>query len=273
MIFCAFFPIFFAINSVLCVDRNESVYSILSSFISGIVYVKFLYLLFKKQEILDFLYDPIMSHSTDDQKEFEQTNKKIQKLMKFIRLYSVAICTTSIVVIIVKLPIFSADGGLPYFISFSWNDSKIVYWLVFLLIALLSPVMATNNLSTSIIWFIALNYSIEYELLGNKLRKLGTGTKSIEAKGNNQDIVSLTTRRRNDAEALVDFIKAHRNLSQFVLARSSQLISELKNLFFQICRTVERFKTCFSTLFFGQIITSGICICTSVYSISFVSKL
>ncbi|XP_037040974.1 odorant receptor 30a-like [Bradysia coprophila] len=244
-----FFPIFFAANAFLCDDRIESVFSVQISITATIAYVKILYILFEKQEILTFVCDPIVVHSIENREEYDETVKKINKFMNFVRMYCLATFVTVPVVVLIKLPIFSTDKGLPLFISFSWNRSEIVYWLAYLFLSLSCFLYAVMNLITVLIWYMMLNYSIDYELLGNKFRKLGVVKKTIAKRAKKQKQFRLT-QRSGFVQDLIVLVKTHRNLA----------------------KTIERFRSFFSTLFLVQITTSGITICTSVYSLAFTSN-
>nr|QGW45433.1 odorant receptor 60 [Bradysia odoriphaga] len=258
--FGALLPFFFATNAVLCADRNESIFSVHIAIITAVVYVKFLYLLFKKREILAFLNDPIVVHSIEYREEYERTNKKIKKFMGFVRPYFLAIFITVALIILIKLPIFSTDKGLPLFISFSWNKSEIVYWLAYLMITVSLLLYCVVNSVTALIWYIILNYSIEYELLGNKLKNVGGPTlTTIKKQGKNEKQKKIRKQELNPrtlnsvpqskkfVENLIILVKAHRNITE----------------------TIERFRFCFSTLFLCQITTSGIIICVAVYCLAF----
>ncbi|XP_037032438.1 uncharacterized protein LOC119071566 [Bradysia coprophila] len=260
-LFGALFPIIFATNGYLCVDRNESIFSGQMVILLWVVYVKFLYLLFKEQEIIEFLNDPIVVHSIENRDEYQQANKKIQKFIGFVRPYFFTLLTTAVLLITVKLPIFSADKGLPAFISFSWNDSQIIYWFTYILVSLSVVLYCVVNWMTPLVWYIMLNYSVEYQLLGNKFNKLkGVTTNNIRDRNETQKkiskkVLSLTTynliqQSKQFVENLIVLVKAHRNLNE----------------------TVERFRSCFSTLFLAQITTSGIIICVSVYNLAFASN-
>ncbi|XP_037034389.1 odorant receptor 30a-like [Bradysia coprophila] len=243
--FGALLPIFFGANAHLCNDRNESIFSAEAAIINSVIYMKFLYLLFKKPEILAFLYDQTVVHSIENRDEYEQASKKIDKFISFVRPYCSAFFITAPLLIVSKLPIFSSDGGLPVFISLSWNDSEIVFWLAYLFVSLSTLLYVVAYLFTPLIWYMMLNYSIEYELLGNKLRKLGVGKKTAVK----QNDLRLSQRSRF-AEDLIVLVKANRTLTE----------------------TIERFRSCFSPLFLGQITTSGIAICASIYNLAFASN-
>nr|QGW45384.1 odorant receptor 11 [Bradysia odoriphaga] len=263
-IFFTFFgsllPIFFATNVFLCDDRNESIFSVHIGIITAVMYVKFLYLLFKKHEILAFLNDPIVVHSIENREEYEQTNEKIKKFIRFVQVYLLAILITTALVVLIELPVFSTDKGLPFFISFTWNKSEIVYWLAYLFLSLSMVLYSVINFMTVFVWYIMLNYFIEYELLGNKLKKLGVPAIENQARNEKQQkgwktVLSQKTynsvqQSKEFVENLIILVKDHRNMTE----------------------TIERFRSCFSTLFLCQITTGGIIICIAVYSIAFGSN-
>ncbi|XP_037032261.1 odorant receptor 94a-like [Bradysia coprophila] len=257
-LFGALLPVFFAINAFLCADRSEAIFSVQAAIITSVVYLKLLYILFRKQEILSFLNDPIVVHSIENRGEYLQVNKKLQKFIGFVRPYCLAIFITAVLLIVYKLPIFSNDKGLPAFISFSWNDSEIVYWLAYLLISLSIVLHSIINYTSALVWYIMLNYSLEYRLLGNKLKNLGVTTEKnqnkkqqkLTKKGRSQKSLNSAAQSKTFVENLIVLVKAHRNLTE----------------------TVESFRSCFSKLFLAQITTSGIIICVAVYSLAYASK-
>ncbi|XP_037044202.1 uncharacterized protein LOC119080059 [Bradysia coprophila] len=224
--FAAFCPSFFATNSFLCADRNEMIFSTQAVILASVIYVKSLYLLFKKPEILAFLYDPIVVHSIETREEYERMSKKIKKFMTFVRPYFLAICLTAASLIIIELPIFSADKGLPFFISFTWNDSEVVYWLAYLFLSLSTVLYCVINFSNAIIWYIMLNYSVEYQLLGNRLRNLGVTIAKNQNKNEKekkigkpelkQKTINSVPQSKKFVENLIVLVKAHRNMTETI---------------------------------------------------------
>nr|QGW45419.1 odorant receptor 46 [Bradysia odoriphaga] len=246
-IFGASYPIFLLTNSFLCDDRSESIYSIQLTIIGLFLYVKYLYVLFKKREILALLYDKNVIHATENREEYEQNKRKIGKFMKFVRPFVLSIFITCPLLVVVKLPIFSDDKTLPMFISFTWNNSEIIYWVAFCYLALALLLYAIAIQITILIWYIMFNYSIEYEMLGNRLRNLGTETKTKMIRDVQKRIMLVP---RNFNENFIVSVKACRTLT----------------------KTIQRFESCLSTLFLFQYFTSGIGICGSIYNLAFASK-
>lgn len=208
----AFLPLFFATNIFLCHSWNDSIFSAQAFIQTAVIYVKLQYLLFKKQEILAFLFDSSVSYQSGNVNVCEHANGKLKKLTKFIRPYFLTISITAVSVIIINLPILSAKRRLPFFISYTWNDSEIGYWSIYLLVSLSMLVLMIGNLITTLIWYIMLKYSIEYELLGHNIRNLGADGKISDKRVENRKDGELA--QKCYFANLIDLINAHQNLSK-----------------------------------------------------------
>lgn len=222
--------------------------------------------------MLTFLYDPVVAHCIPGHIEStKQANKKIKKFINFVTLYLLMVVVGVVFGIVSCLPLFSYEKKLPFFISFpfNFNYSEIVYWIAYTFIALGGVCCVASNLITVIIWYIMLNYSVEYEVLENKLRNLGVN------KTNKTTNVKLTKNSRKSLQNsfqkdLVTLIKDHRYTYEygFLTSESFQSI----NIFSFYHRQIEQFRSCFSQLFLIQITTGGIFICVSTCNLAFVSN-
>lgn len=194
--------IFLASNSILCDDKHESIYSAQITLAVVVVFVKCLHLIRRKQEILDILIDSTIYHSTEDREEYDQLNKKMDRLMKFVRVFVAMIYVTVVLVIVIKLPFLSIGAkGLPGFISFSWQKSEIIFWLAFVCLSLSIPVCAFIHTFAGLIWYIMMNYSIAYELLGIKFKDLGKKHNAL-------------LEEDSFVQRLIALVEAHRNLNE-----------------------------------------------------------
>lgn len=191
-------------------ERNEIIFLWLMVVIVAVIGLKLVYLLWKENEILSFLYE-----STTHRTDANDDNQKMKVFLKFVNGYVFGLIVAAVFYNTSVLPIFSSEKRLPFFIRFSFegNNSEIIYWISYVFVG--TGIFYTNlcNLITSIIWYLMLNYAIEYEVLGNKLRNLGTH-RTIKAARPVKKIIS-----NNENEFLQDFIgliKAHRNLIKYL---------------------------------------------------------
>lgn len=212
----SFFPfqILLALYAFLSDDKNQSLF--LTEMVIGcmVLNVKLMYLLWKKGEILHFLHDSIDSNSILESGDKLQA-KKIKNFIKFVQAYLFLIATTAVVYTVSFLPFFSSEKKLPFFItiSFEWEYGIIIYWVAYLFLAWGVTLCVLSNLIAAIIWYIMLNYSIQYQKLGSQFRNLGANRtyKSVRP-------IEKMLKLQNQNSFLRDFIglvKSHQKLSKY----------------------------------------------------------
>ncbi len=176
---------------------NELIYYSELEICFAVLAIKLAYLLWRKNEILTFLYDPIVNHCTEDYGESMIAKQKFKKFTVFNKLYSVILSSTLVIVILVALPIFTDDKKmLPLFIRFNLESDHdtVLYWMAYIsgsVNVFLSCVFSTLML---FVWNIMYNYSIEYKLLGHRFKSLGVVTPNTYY------------------EELIQLIRSHNNL-------------------------------------------------------------
>ncbi|KAJ6649331.1 Odorant receptor 2a [Pseudolycoriella hygida] len=241
-------PILFMISLgtfvILSSETNEAIFVLQLAIPTAVLNVKLAYLLFKQNEILGFLYDPICEHSIQDRMEWQRVTKIIDTFMKFVRAYVYMIGITSVLVLFLNFPVFSSDRKLPAYISFPHQLPDSTYWFFFVVLDLGVSCCFLASLLVVLVWYAMYNYSIAYQVLGSRLRRLGL---PIEEVNERQRKNAKSKLRNSFAQDLIKLVKYYRNLSE----------------------TVKRFRDFFSLLFFAQIATSGISMCISVYSLAY----
>lgn len=109
--------------------------------------------------------------SVEYQKYLEHVDKKLPKFMKFVHFYLPFLVAGDALVIFT--PMFYAEKMLPFFVVLDSNCSDALYYSMYTYIVLALILTFVFNLFTVLIWYITINYSIVYEVLGNQLRNLG----------------------------------------------------------------------------------------------------
>lgn len=187
LLFCAF------IND----DKGLQFFLVEMDISIAVIEVKTAYLLYRKDEILKFLYHPIV---ITDYGESVEVNKKIKIIMKFIQVYSVALIVTLIILTLAPLPMFTSERKLLSFIPLKLGSDydTIFYWFAYVYTTICAFFTLTYNFVMVFIWYIMYNYSVRYKILGNQFRRLGHET-------------SLHSFHRD----FVDLICAHRYLVEY----------------------------------------------------------
>lgn len=202
-----------ASGAFLSEDMNESIYLSAATVASALMVVKLCYVLSKQKEVSEFLNE-ICVHSITDMKEFDEINLKLNNFAKFgyVNIFSMSIAI--LLFIILSLPVFASEIRLPLNVGFplDWKTSLLSYWLAhsFVITAVVLAMVVT--FFTVIYWYIMLNCSIKYEILGNKLRQIGTRTvMNISIKQNGY----ATDNHNINDEDLINLIKSHRSIREY----------------------------------------------------------
>ncbi len=186
-----------AYQAYLSADRSQFVFLVEVIIVVAILTVKLAYLLWRKDEILNLLYDPNVTHCIENRDESLEVNQNINKIVIFNKVYFLIMILTFFIDIIVVLPTVTRDERLlPLFIEFNLESEydMILYWMTFLLISVCLALSVIYTFIMLFLWYILFNYSIEYKLLGRRLKALGT-------------ITSNTYQQE-----LIHLIRAHNNL-------------------------------------------------------------
>lgn len=267
LIYLFAFQVFNDVSAFLSNDKNELIFLTEIGMFYAVMTFKQVYLLWKKDEIIAFLNDPITAHSTECSELSEHVNGKLNKFMRFVNVYLYMLGVTSSFIGISCFPIFTTEKKLPFFISYSfnWTESEIIYWMTYGFVFLAIVLGFLINLVTIFIWYLMFNYSVAYEVLGHKLKNMGRGTPVVRRE------YSQSAELNSFHLMLIDSIKAHQNIFKYVnLSITKRIFKKFKKTY---PRTIERFKSCFSALFLIQMTTSGISICVSTYNMAYVSKI
>lgn len=198
-------------GSYLSVDYNESFFLTAAGIGGTLQFVKLIYVLNKKEDISSFLND-ICVHSLDSD-EFNEVKEKLSNFAKF-GYANIFITTFGVVGFhIITLPVFSTEVALPLSIEFplDWKNNRISYWLAHSFIAIGIFTAAIAYFFTIIYWYIMLNCSIKYKILGNRFRKLGHRTAAIISK----NVTSPLEKKELFSKCFIDLVKTHQNIQRF----------------------------------------------------------
>lgn len=158
--------------------------------------MKLAYGILSKERLLKFFLDPNVTHHKANSEQAKLVNIENRKFYVFNKFYFANLLATITLLNLVALPIFSGHkNSLHFFINieFNFKYGQIVYWIVYVQVGFACVVDAMFAFSMVIVWYILYNYSIEYKVLGQRLRCLGTGTTSTYQK----DITQLVKDHQN----------------------------------------------------------------------------
>lgn len=121
-----------AYNAYRSGDRNQLIFLTVVGIAASITWVK-IYLFRRKDEILKFFYDPIVTHCTENYGESLIAKQKIRKAAAFIKFYTLMLIL--VVSLMSALPIFSSDERiLPLSVHLNFESDydmldMVLYWM------------------------------------------------------------------------------------------------------------------------------------------------
>lgn len=213
LIFYAMFPVSLAFGAFMSDNLNATIFLADEATATLVVTLKFAYILWKQAEIQSLLHD-ISSYSIEDQKQFLQIKLKLKNFINFVQFY------LWLVVVgcgfLLCLPLFSNEKKLPFNIHFrlEWSYSEIAYLMAYSYITLALVLSCVCVLLNPIIWYIMLNCSVKYQILGRKFRSMGV------RKSATLGPPLLVDEKHLFLQDLVESIKSYQDLRKYVLART-----------------------------------------------------
>ncbi|XP_037039750.1 putative odorant receptor 71a [Bradysia coprophila] len=239
-IYHTFFCTSLYVGAITNESADESIFLAEAAIIVAVFTIKIWMLIWKQKQIMRLL-NRICVFSIRNGEEFEFFNDKVEKFIKFVKLFAcatvIASLGCSVFPFFVNEKLFIVDIAFPL----DWKDSEIGFWMAY--IFFVSEIVLTLLALTFsvIIWYLLLHCSLRYKILGMEIRNMGRTTDP------SKEEISAKEQQAIFYQDLVALIEAHLHLRG--------LIDEL-----------EAFL---SKLFLLEFATSGLCICGSIYCLAF----
>lgn len=202
--------VFAVFSGLFLCNHNEFVFQIAVLMAYFVVNVKLYYLLWHQKDIRSFLHK-LCYHSISDRNESIRVNKKLNAFVKFVSTFLMLAASGTVPFFGYTLPIFTKGRKLPLMIGLyplNWRNNLWSYWAAYLFITL-NHVLTVALLSSSvIIWYIMINCSIKYELLGSEFRRIGVNfSEVIEG-----PVISSAEKKRSCFREMVDLIGKYQEI-------------------------------------------------------------
>lgn len=163
-------------GSLVAEDYNESLYLLTAGIIVAVLIFKTYLNYSKGNQILTVLH-AICLHSVPNSEQLQyQVYLKLNNFKKFAVLYLGIILVILFTFFILYSPILTSERKLPFNIwfPFDWKRYALAHWMAYSYIIFSLTFNSFICLLTLIIWYIMLNCSIKYQILGQRLKNLGT---------------------------------------------------------------------------------------------------
>lgn len=267
LLYLMFYFTFF-LHNIMCAiqakDENETFFLMVAGVIIAVTEVRVIHVVGKNKEILGFLYHPLDDDSNEFLQETTSSGRTMNNFMKFVHAYIAAMFVAVILLLI--FPMLSATKTLPLFVTYSYDGmfSDIFYYLLYLYVSSELVLSLIFNVTNVLNWYIMLNYSISYEKLGERLKRLGDRKEEPE---DSQEATSHCPY----FEDLISSTLAHQNIFRYYFKYITGIVAIQANVIL-FPSSANEFVSVSSNLFMVQMATSSISICLSVYNLAHVSK-
>lgn len=220
---------------------NTSIFSLVVAIPTAVIAVKQIYIFWNEKQFYQLL-NGICVHSFPAKDQSTECVEKLKKFMKFVQFYSLMVITSFILLLISTLPAFSNERRLPLvvWLPFDWKDSHILFWIAYAFVVIGLTINIAVIIFTTIIWYLMLNCSIKYEVLGDQFRNMGAvtsvaGKKSYisEAEKQKLDLEQRQEQQQLVLQELIRLIKNHRSTYKYFVFDTYHFRKGNKKPFFE----------------------------------------
>lgn len=215
IIYYSLLPISLIVGAYETNNTNESIFLILSAVITTVMAVKFCYIIWRKEEILQLLHQ-LSVYTTDDRGEFDSINEKMNRFMKIAKYYFYAMLFGAVSSQLF-VPFLGNEKKLFVNIGFplDYKTNDIAFWIAFLFSSSEGILCGISCLFPIIVWYLLINCGLMYKVLGNKLKNIGAN-RMMDLEGNK------VKRSKKEKEMMFrrdlrSAIQSHQDTCEFVL--------------------------------------------------------
>lgn len=207
---------------------GQSVFLVESAVISAVLFIKLCFLVWKQNEIEDFLNEVCIFPIRYDE-DCIRVDVKLKKFMILVKVMVIWAFVTGIAECAI-IPIVTSGKYLFFEIAFPWDwrNNDVAYWgaVIFLFIQMLMTIISFHF--SILIWYLLLNCSLRYQVLGNELKKMGSECKEeLEGKITEQERENVFS---NDLKSSIGNHQQMRKYS-VVFIGTVMLLMKKKNFF------------------------------------------
>lgn len=211
-IYHALFLILLVVGATTAENVDKSIFLSEISVAVMVLFFKLWLLIWKQDEIL-ILLNRICVFSIRHDDDFLYFNNKLEKFVKFVAAFLIAILFTALLETLL-LPFVGSEKSLVFEIAFplDWRDNDVAFYIAIFFVFTETFLTTIPVLFSVLIWYLLLMCSLRYEILGSELRKLGR--KRITEESN----IKLTERQMQNhfLEGLKCSVDTHVHLREYI---------------------------------------------------------
>lgn len=154
-------------------DLGDSIFLLSFGILVAVLELRGFYIFFKQDEILALLKSTCIHSVPNNEHLLQKVNRKLNILKIFCMIFIVLSLGLTSTIMIFSSPLISHK--LPFNILFplDYKGSSLAHWITHCFVLINELFAMLVSLFISIMWYVMLNCSIKYDILGYRLKNLG----------------------------------------------------------------------------------------------------
>lgn len=192
-------------------SNDEMIFLTATAFIGVVQLCRMYFIIWKQNEILNLIYETGV-HRTNDFEVYTGIENKLKNMMSFAKFLMSMLCF--LVVILLFLPIGATENVLIVNVAFplDYTNDQRAFWIVHAFVTLGFLLSLICTFFTIMVWYLMMNFVIQYEILGNRFKNLGkveTGETKAKLK------ISIKEQNRLYLQQFIEAIKTNENIYEY----------------------------------------------------------
>lgn len=222
-LYYSLFPISLITGSIWSDDITEMIFLGQISFMSIVLLVKSLYMIWKAPTFLELL-NRICVYDVDERDKGTTLNK-LEYFMNFF-LFFIFLTHSAELCIVIIVPFLGTEKKLLYNIGFpfDYKNDEFAYWIAFTYIfgaGLISLIVVQLSV---IIWYLMATCGLRYQVLGQQMKRMGEVIRPSRVLDSERK-VSHTKRDSKYFRDLIEAISSHKALNKYNGIEFGQLVN------------------------------------------------
>lgn len=189
-------------------DLGDSIFLLTLAIVVAVLEFKGFYIFFRQDDILNLVNGTCIQSVPNNEHLLHRVNKKLDILSKCCVIFIVLSVALTLFIIILSSPLISHKMPFNIWFPLDYNGNNTAHWIAHCFVLINEFfVLIVSPLST-MTWYIMLNCSIKYDILGYRFQNLGltTGSKQLNSNAKNLDMFEFE---------LIECIQMHIQLEKY----------------------------------------------------------
>lgn len=191
-------------------DLGNSVFLFTLGVIVAVLEFKGFYIFFKQSEILTLLNDTCIQSVPNNEQLLHSVNKTLNIFKKCCVTFIVLSVALTSIIMVLSSPLVSDKLPFDIWFPMDYTTSRAAHWIAHCFVFVNELFIMLISLLSSITWYVMLNCSIKYEILGYRFKNfdvpVGLYNQTMSAEAKDHDIFE---------SELIKCIQMHQNLKKY----------------------------------------------------------